>query len=101
MAFQMQANERDAVNVCQPCPDGRDETVHLRIRIQEPGVQEPGVRGQESEFRSQESQERPISALSSAANSLRCVFGKNPEAILTFEFVFGLELLLTSELSDS
>jgi hypothetical protein len=31
---------------------------------------------------------RPISALSSAANSLRCLFGKNSEAILIFEFTF-------------
>jgi hypothetical protein len=30
MAFQMQASRRDAVDVREPSPDERDETVHLK-----------------------------------------------------------------------
>jgi hypothetical protein len=37
--------------------------------------------------------ERQISALSSAANSLRFLFGNSQEAILTFEFVFWREFI--------
>ena len=77
MAFQMQANRRNAVDVCQPGSDERNETVYLRVRIQESAfrIQKPGVAVR-------------ISALSSVGNSLRFSFGNSREAVLTFEFVF-------------